>query len=373
MRLLDRYLLRELIIPFCVCLAGFLIFWTAFNLFQELDNIRDHRMLVLDVVEYYVIKSPAFLVIVLPVALLLALLYSLTTHARHNEITAIRCAGVSLWRLARPYFIIGFLASIVLLIINEEFVPDSDDSAEHIMNRHTTDPVTSSERWRTWNVGYTSGDGHQWQMGYFDQKKDYLERIQVNWLLPDGSQRWLYADSAVYSNKCWVFFNAQETKVPTGAYGIPFNLHPTNSLVVPEFTETPTDMRKDIRISARMRLNMIQEADIPIFELLTYLREHPHLPRSDLGKLHTKLQGRFAAPWTCLVVVLIAIPFGAASGRRNIFVGVASSMFLCFAYFILSRFCLAMGTAGHLTPFLAGWLPNIAFGFTGLVLTARVR
>src|ERR1700709_510679 len=95
MRLLDRYLLRELIIPFCVCLAGFLIFWTAFNLFQELDNIRDHRMLALDVVQYYVIKSPAFLVIVLPVALLLALLYSLTTHARHNELTAIRCAGVS--------------------------------------------------------------------------------------------------------------------------------------------------------------------------------------------------------------------------------------------------------------------------------------
>lgn len=373
MRLLDRYLLRELVIPFCVCLAGFLIFWTAFNLFQELDNIRDHRMLVLDVVEYYVIKSPAFLVIVLPVALLLALLYSLTTHARHNEITAIRCAGVSMWRLSRPYLIVGFLASIALLFINEYFVPDSDDSAEKVMNRHTTDPITSSERWRTWNVGYNSGTGHQWQIGYFDQKKDDLQHIQVNWTLADGSQRWLNADSATYTNGGWIFFNAEETKVATGSYGLPFNLPATNQLVIPEFTETPTDMRKDIRISARMRLTMIQEADIPIFELIPYLHNHPHLPRSDRTKLYTKLEGRFAAPWTCMVVVLIAIPFGAASGRRNIFVGVAGSMFLCFSYFILSRFCLAMGTAGHLTPFLAGWLPNIGFGITGLVLTSRVR
>ncbi len=43
-----------------------------------------------------------------------------------------------------------------------------------------------------------------------------------------------------------------------------------------------------------------------------------------------------AAPFTCLAVVLIALPFGAKAGRHNVFVGVASSIFLpawifCFA------------------------------------------
>ncbi|HEX4342801.1 MAG TPA: LptF/LptG family permease [Verrucomicrobiae bacterium] len=373
MRLLDRYLLRELIIPFCVCLTGFLIFWTAFNLFQELDNIRDHKMPVFDVVEYYVVKAPEFLVVVLPVALLLALLYTLTTHARHNEITAIRCAGISLWRLSLPYFIVGFAASIGLLIINEFFVPDSAEYAEGIMNRHTSDPITSSERWRTWNVGYTTRAGRSWQIGYFDPKKADLAHVHIDWVLDDGTRRWLDADNATYTNRSWTFFNAQETRVPAGEGDYHFISSKTNRLVETEFTETPDEMRKDIRISARMRLNVIQEADIPIAELLTYLREHPKLPHSELNKLHTKLQGRFAAPWTCLVVVLIAIPFGAASGRRNIFVGVASSMFLCFAYFILMRFCLALGTSGDLTPFLAGWLPNMFFGLTGLILTARAR
>ena len=41
---------------------------------------------------------------------------------------------------------------------------------------------------------------------------------------------------------------------------------------------------------------------------------HPNLPRKDSGWLLTKLHGRLAAPWTCLVVVFIAIPFGAARG-----------------------------------------------------------
>ena len=62
-------------------------------------------------------------------------------------------------------------------------------------------------------------------------------------------------------------------------------------------------------------------------------------------------------------------------GRRNLFVGVAGSIFICFGYFVIQSVSLALGSApnGHLPAWLAAWLPNIIFGATGLVLTARVR
>jgi lipopolysaccharide export system permease protein len=71
--------------------------------------------------------------------------------------------------------------------------------------------------------------------------------------------------------------------------------------------------------------------------------------------------------------VLIAIPFGAASGRRNIFVGVAGSIVICFIYFILLRLGLALGTGGFVPPWLAAWLPNAAFGIAGFLMILRVR
>ena len=73
--------------------------------------------------------------------------------------------------------------------------------------------------------------------------------------------------------------------------------------------------------------------------------------------------------------MLIAIPFAAASGRRNVFVGVAGSIFICFAYFILLRLGLVLGAGagGYVPPWLAAWFPNISFGLAGLWLTARVR
>ena len=38
MRLLVRYLIREWLIPFGVCLSGFMLLWIAFKLIHELDE-----------------------------------------------------------------------------------------------------------------------------------------------------------------------------------------------------------------------------------------------------------------------------------------------------------------------------------------------
>src|SRR5919109_5129742 len=97
MRLLDRYLLRELLVPFAYCLTAFWIFWTVFDIFGELEDFQDAKLGIGELAIYYAIKTPELLVVVLPMALLLSLLYALTTPARYQELTAIRAAGVGLW------------------------------------------------------------------------------------------------------------------------------------------------------------------------------------------------------------------------------------------------------------------------------------
>ena len=89
--------------------------------------------------------------------------------------------------------------------------------------------------------------------------------------------------------------------------------------------------------------------------------------------LLTQYHGRLAAPWTCLVVVLIALPFGAVTGRRNVFVGVASSIVIFFAFYVIQRFGLALGTSGRIPASIAAWAPNAIFAILGMVLTWRQR
>jgi lipopolysaccharide export system permease protein len=372
MRLLDRYLLRELLVPLGYCLSGFLLLWVVSDLITELSGLQERKLHAADIAQYYLIKVPEFLVLVLPIALLLALLYTLTNHARHNEITAIRAAGISLWRLCLPYLAVGLLASLVVFWLNEYCVPQSAEAAEQIRNSRVTMPGGSPARDRVLNAGINnSRDGRDWVIGVYDLHTGEMLRPVVVSKMGDGSHLELRAGRAARVKGSWRFYDVLEYKRPAQPEALPILLLKTNVLVKPEFSETPEQIKSELQLSSGSTLVKARRADIPILVILNYLRLHPYPAKA--AALYTKLAGRLAAPWTCLVVVLIAIPFGAASGRRNVFVGVASSILICFAYFVLQQVCLAAGAGGKLPPWMAGWLPNLAFGAAGLVMTARVR
>lgn len=374
MRLLDRYLLREFLVPLGYCLCGFLTLWIFFDLFAELNTFQSKKLLPRDIAEYYLINMPETLAVILPITVLLALLYTLTNHARHHEITAIRAAGVGLWRLCLPYLVVGLLASVGLFALNELVVPDSSEAADKILNRHASKPAGSLLPNQVPNLGFSnSREGRIWVIGIYNTDTAEMTKVKVNWKLVDGSSRWLLADRAVRTNEVWTFYNVMEYTESPGTRTLPMPSLETNALAFPEFSETPDEIKSEIKISAATR-SSTRSARLPelsIREILSYLRLHPEPLRAN--ELYTKLYGRLAAPWTCLVAVLIAIPFGAGGGRRNVFVGVASSIVICMLYYFLQPLCLTFGSAGYMPPWLAAWLPNLVFGTVGLWMTTRVR
>jgi lipopolysaccharide export system permease protein len=373
MRLLDRYLLRELLVPFFYCLGGFLLFWVFFDLFAELNTFQNRKLNFGDIAQYYLLSAPGILVFILPIALLLALLYTLTNHARHHEITAIRSAGISLLRLCLPYLAVGFVASLALFWLNEFVAPEGVAAAEDILTRHEQKQAgTPGPEWIRNLAFNNSRDGRTWKIGLYNTETGEMKNPIVIWNLNDGSSRWLAADRAVQRRSTWYFYNVREyTGSPeTNSALIP--LAQTNVVAIPAFTETPAQIKSEVRL-AGANFRMAKRADIPLTEIRNYLRFHPTPLPADRAWLFTKMHGRLAAPWTCLVVVLMAIPFGAASGRRNVFVGVASSLVICFAFFVVQQLGLALGSGGWVPSWLGAWFPNLSFAAAGLIMTARVR
>ena len=139
----------------------------------------------------------------------------------------------------------------------------------------------------------------------------------------------------MYTNGYWQFQQVQQNIYPPGQV-VPSERRFTNSLDLPELTATPARIRSEIKVSSMSDLKAARGMSLSLAEILEYKRWHPERRRDP--QLDTKLQARLAAPATCLVVVLIAVPFAARSGRRNVFVGVASSIFVGFAFFVLQGF-----------------------------------
>lgn len=375
MRLLDRYLLRELLVPLGFCLGGFFIFWTSFDLFSELDDFQKQGVSLVNIAYYYLLQSPSFLKIVLPMGLLLALLYSLTRHARCNEITAIRAAGISLWRICLPYLAVGAGASVCLFVLNERWAPQWAERAEQIrFSGETGSPGDEAKR-VVRQLGFVNArEGRRWMIERYDLETGDMNRPQIHWYEADGRQHSLYAEQGVYTNGGWLFLNAREY-MDAGHSNRP--MEPLPAMERKEMAwlnETPEQIRSEVWISQRQsKLADTKKADVPLAVLINYLRLHPKPDKEISPWIRTMMHVRIASPWTCLVVVLIALPFAGATGRKNLFVGVASSIGIVFAFFVLEQFSIALGAGGHIPPLLAAWLPNTTFSAIALWLTSRVR
>jgi len=238
-----------------------------------------------------------------------------------------------------------------LFALNEFVAPDGTSAAEEVLTRHQNQPGGPGPDWVRNLAFQNGGDGRTWKIGLYNIETGEMKNPLVIWTLNDGSSRWLAAERGVRRRGIWHFYNVREYADSPESNSTLVPLMQTNVLAMPAFTETPSQIRSEIKL-ASSNLRTARKADIPLTEIRNYLRFHPTPLASDRAWLFTKLHGRLAAPWTCMVVVLMAIPFGAASGRRNVFVGVASSIVICFAFFVVQQFGLALGLEAGCRP---GW------------------
>jgi len=374
MRLLDRYLLRQLLVPLAFCLGGFLVFYVAFDLIFGIKGFLEKQLTPADIAEYYLATLPELLVMqVIPVSLLLALLYALTNHNRYQELTAMRAAGVGLWRMSLPYFGVGVLLGVAVLAMNELLVPPSAERAREILQRH--DPNREDRNWvRELNFHNEAEDG-DWSIDRYNRVTSEMKGVRIVWKQADGSSRALHAVRGVYANGQWVFYNVEDYVTPavSAANPNPLPVQKEHAVLEMSFSETPAWINIGLKAKALTPVEAAKKPQLSIREILNYLRLHPRQNEADRAKLMTQFQCRLAEPFTCLTVVLIALPFGARSGRHNVFASVAASVFICFGFFIMQRIGMGLGVAGILPPFLAAWLPNLVFGLSGLVLIWRVR
>ena len=133
MRILNRYLLREFLLPLLYCLDAFVLLWLVMDLFGRLDDFIEIHARFPQVFRFYLVIFPETVVQIMPMSLLLGLLFCLANLGKHNEILAMRAGGISLGRIAAPLFAIGVAATVLVLVVNEVFVPGAREKANTLM------------------------------------------------------------------------------------------------------------------------------------------------------------------------------------------------------------------------------------------------
>ena len=135
MKILTRYIIKEFLKPLIFSALAFGIIVLISEFFRELHFYMENHANFLYVIEYLICNLPWWIIQVLPISVLLSVLFSLSALARHNEITAIKSAGINLWRILFILFICGLFIGLFETILREKIIPITVQYADHIKTK----------------------------------------------------------------------------------------------------------------------------------------------------------------------------------------------------------------------------------------------
>src|SRR6056297_4346244 len=132
-KILDKYIIKEIALPFLASVIIITIILLGNFLFQLTDLIIVKDVPIPLVLELLLYNLPDIIVRTFPIAVLFSTMTGIGRLNRENEITAFRMGGISLYRLIIPVLILGILISGLTFIFNEEVVPWSNHKAKNII------------------------------------------------------------------------------------------------------------------------------------------------------------------------------------------------------------------------------------------------
>ena len=145
MRKISQYVLKEFLSFLGYCILAFAVIFVLINLVENADRFIDKDIGIRLILLYYVFYLPYIIVLTLPVAMLLATMFSLSRLNQDNEITAMKASGISLYRILMPLYILSLFLGIVMIGFAEIVVPRTNLYREDIENQGNTFKFTFSQ------------------------------------------------------------------------------------------------------------------------------------------------------------------------------------------------------------------------------------
>ncbi len=359
MRLVDRYILRHLVLPFIIGVLVFVVILVGDEARKLGAAVLGLRVSPRLIAEYLLYCTPQALVWSLPVGTLVGVAMTATNLARNRETVAMRAGGVSFVRVCGGFLIVGLVGSGAAFGINEWVVPPATEAARRVFERITrTQPVVREE----YNQFFRDQTGRIFYVRHMNADTNQLSDIMI--CQEDDSGRLVsitVASRASLQGPIWVLEEGYTEYFDTeGEWKEHEGEHFASKSI--RLQQAIQNYYADKRTPLEMTTGELDE--------LARALERTGQPTH---QLRTYWHFKYAIPVACLVFALIAAPLGDRYAYLGSFAGIVVAIILVFLYNGVRSWGLAFGLAGTLPPALAAWAQNIIFGSVGLYLLWRRR
>jgi lipopolysaccharide export system permease protein len=365
MTLLDRATLKEMAAAFSLGLMIFTFVLLTNKILRLVELIVNKGVGIFTVLQLFLYILPYSLVVTIPMSVLLATLATFMRLGADGEILALRGAGLSLSRLARPAVAFGFVASALTLLITIWILPFSNHAFKTLVFQMTQRQAT---------VGI--------QEGVFNSEFEglilYVEAVDKNTSRLEGI--FLVDNRNPAERRIIVARNGRFTSDPQNLrMGLTLN-EGSIHLSAAELTGRYRLLTfSDYNLTLDMGRSLADPIQRPLGEqelTLAELRQRAAELRAQGGNYHPPLvefHKKLAIPISCVLFALVGVPLGSRFRKGGRGLSLAISVGCALGYYMLIVAGEGMGDRGLVPEALAMWLPNLLIALAGSLLFVRAE
>ena len=363
MKIVDRYVLRELAVPFLLGMGVFTSILLIVRILKLVEMVVNRGVPFGEMLRLFSYILPAFLEVTLPMALLLAILVAFGRMSSDSEIIALRASGFSLYRLLYPVGAFAAACAVLTLALSVYARPWGNGLLRSGLYSIVKERASAGIKEKVFNDDFAG------LMIYVDSIEPPGNRLYG--ILVSDTRDGTNQTNTVYAHSGTIYSRPEEEFLTLrlrdgGMYSV---------LKDGEGFQDTSFQTYDINLDLGEALAELQAREKDVSELMLGELRTAIADKQSRGEPafveRVELHRKLAIPFACLVFAALGVPLGIQPTRSVHSRGFSVSLVLIFLYYLLLTLGQNLGERGAIHPLLAVWLPNLGLSTIAAYLLTR--
>jgi len=359
-KIINRYILREISYPFLIIIFVLTFVLLMGKILQLMDLMVNKGVSFIDISKLFLLLTPSFLILTIPISLLISILIGLGRLSGDNEITILKASGISLYKLIAPVAFLSLIAFIMTSFTSLFLVPHSKFTTKNLLFTIAKKKASIGIKEKVFNDDFK---GILLYAENIPVHGNYMEGVIIS------DTRISKEASTIIAEKAYLLSDPQLMSVTLRLENGSTHIVDTNLRNYRKMDFSVYDVNLDIEssIAEEKKLKTKDSTELTIRELAEKLKK-AGLEKAAIREVAIEFHKTITTPLSCIVFGILGIPLGIRSHRAVKSRGFTVGLFTVFIYYILRLGGEALAETGRLSPFIGTWAPNIILGSIGIYL-----
>ncbi len=354
MSIIKQHLTKETTYSILLVMAALLAMFAFFDLLQELESVGKGSYGIAKILIFVLLSAPGHVYEIVPVAVLIGTMYSLTQLAKNSELVILRVSGMSTIQIGLTLLRIGVVFALVTFIIGEMITPISAKTAQRMRIKAIDSVIAQDFRSGLWvkdgksfvNVEQVLPDAELVNIHIYEFDENF-QMVAIN-----------QAKKGIFNGESWDLTSVTQTRLgKTNVKSNHLDKAQWKSLIRPEL----------------LNILLVVPERMSAWNLYSYI-SHLSKNKQKTSRYEIALWAKLVYPMASLVMVMLALPFGFLQQRSGtvttkIFMGIL----LGIVYQVLNKVSLHLGLLNDWTAFSSAVMPTFLFLIASILMLMWVE